>query len=531
MSWLRLALNRFNPVNTTMPDEENREILNTLAKGAGITAFGMFFSKAITYFYRALVGRALGPEAYGQLSIGMMIVGIAATLSGDPVRNGLKKFIPEFREDNDNASIKGIVISALEINLIGSLLVGGTIFFSAEFIAVQIFESTELIPIIQVFGLVPIIGRPYDIFIDTTIAFNKAKYKVISTNIVQNLVQLAATAAFIYIGMDVMGAVWGWVAGVAFTLPLAYYFMEKKVGPVLTQKVKAQHHRKKLFKFSYPLMLSGIISVFLGWTDTAFLGYYMNETAVGLYNAAFPTALLLLIPHQAIGQLALTSFSETGAKGKSREETLKISARWVFALTFPTFLIMALFSSELLTLLFGKQYSTAGTALAILALGNLVNTAVGRVADIMKSSGHTKPVFYNNIVNLGANIILNVVLIPVLGVLGAAIATASSIAFVNILLAAEVYRYEKIHAFTKEELKIVLASSLALGATYLIINQAFAMTPYWTLIPAGIIFYSLYITIFGKIGGLTEYDREIILTLGRKASQEKRVKKILSLIT
>jgi O-antigen/teichoic acid export membrane protein len=515
-----------------MSDEENREILNTLAKGAGITAFGMFFSKAITYFYRALVGRALGPEAYGQLSIGIMIVGIAATLSGDPVRNGLKKFIPEYREEGDTASIKGMVLSALQINLLGSILVGGTIYLTAPWIATQIFHSAELVPIIRIMGLVPLIGRPYDIFIDTTIAFNKAKYKVISTNIVQNLTQLAVTSILIIpIGMGVMGAIWGWVLAVALTLPLAFYYMERKVGPILTKKVKPVYHRKKLFKFSYPLMLSGIIATVLNWTDTAFLGYFMTESAVGLYNAAFPTALLILIPHQAIGQLAITSFSELGAKDRSKEEMLKTSARWVFALTFPTFLIMTLFSSELLTLLFGKQYATAGTALAILALGHLVNTAVGRVGSLMKSSGYTKIIFYNSTANLAANIILNILLIPPLGIIGAAIATSGSIIVMSFLLTAEVYRFEKIHAFSREMLKTVLASSIALGATYLFVNHAFTTTPYWALIPAGVIFYTLYISIFGKIGGLKEYDREIILTLGRKSNQERKVKKILNLLT
>lgn len=515
-----------------MPEDENREILNTLAEGAGITAFGMFFSKAITYFYRALVGRTLGTEAYGKLSIGLMIVGIAATLSGDPVRNGLKKFIPEFREKDDKASIKGIVISALELNLIGSLLVGGTIFFSAEFIAVHAFHNITLTPIIKVMGLVPLIGRPYDIFIDTTIAFNKAKYKVISTNIVQNIIQLATTALLILgLGMGAMGAVWGWVLAVLLTLPLAFYFMEKKIGPILTSDVKPKHNHRQLFKYSYPLMLSGIISVFLGWTDTAFLGYYMSESAVGLYNAAFPTALLLLIPHQAIGQLALSSFSELGAKNMSQEKTLKTTARWIFALTFPTFLIMTLFSSELLTLLFGSEYASAGLALSILALGNLVAASVGRVGSILKSTGHTRPIFYNNAANLSLNIVFNILLIPVLGIVGAAIATAGSTIAMNILLTLEVWRYEKIHAYSHNMLKTILAGLVSLAIVYIIFHQIFTSTPFWALIPAGLIFYTTYIIIFGKIGGLTQYEKEIFRTIGRKTGHEEKVEKILGVIT
>lgn len=515
-----------------MPEDAEKKILNTLAKGAGVTAFGMFFSKAITYLYRALVGRALGPEAYGMLNTGIMIVGIAATLSGDPVRNGLKKFIPEFREENDKASIKGIVISALQLNLIGSILVGLTIFFSAEFLAVQVFSNRALIPVIQVFGFVPLIGRPYDIFIDTTIAFNKAKYKVISTNIAQNIIQLIVTAILIIpLGMNVMGAVYGWALAVLFTLPLAFYYMEKKVGPILTSKVKPKYNRKELFTFSYPLMLSGIISVFLGWTDTAFIGYFMDQSSVGLYNAAFPTALLLLIPHQAIGQLALTSFSEIGAKGKSREELLKTTSRWTFTLSFPAFLLIVLFSSELLTLLFGSQYATVGLSLSVLAFGNLINIMVGRVGSVLISQDYTKIAFYNSTSNLVANILLNIILIPRIGILGAAIATASSTILVNLLGTLELYYYEGIHPFSKDQLKPIIPGLISLFITYMLFERTISPAPYWILIPAGIVYMLIYGIIFLKTGCLKEYDKEIITSIGRKIGREEEVTKIIEKLT
>ncbi|MFB6193358.1 MAG: hypothetical protein ABEK00_03835 [Candidatus Nanohaloarchaea archaeon] len=59
-------------------------------------------------------------------------------------------------------------------------------------------------------------------------------------------------------------------------------------------------------------MLSGIIGTVLGWTDTIFLGYFMEESTVGYYNAALPTAMLMMIPMKASDELALPSFSEIG---------------------------------------------------------------------------------------------------------------------------------------------------------------------------------------------------------------------------
>ena len=129
------------------------------------------------------------------------------------------------------------------------------------------------------------------------------------------------------------------------------------------------------------------------------------------------------------------------------------------------------------------------------------------------------------------NIALNILLIPLLGIIGAAIATASSTILMNILFLGESWRYEKIQPFSTDMLKTVLAGLLSLGIVYLIFEQIFTATPYWALIPAGILFFATYTLIFGKIGGLTEYDREIIITTGRKIGFEKETKKILEKIS
>jgi O-antigen/teichoic acid export membrane protein len=191
---------------------------------------------------------------------------------------------------------------------------------------------------------------------------------------------------------------------------------------------------------------------------------------------------------------------------------------------------MALFSSELIILLFGRQYETAGIALTILAFGNLVNSSTGYVNDILKSNGFTRTILYINVANLIANVILNILLIPRYGINGAAMATASSTIILNILLLIQAYRYENIHPFSRKMIYSVIAGAASLAITYLVFKQIFTATPYWALIPAGILFYLVYLVVFIRIGGLTDYDREILLTIGRKAGKEELVEKAISVI-
>ena len=513
-----------------MTDEE-REVLNKLVKGAGLTAVGMFTSKALAYLYRILVGRYLGPEAYGQLSIGMMVFGITMTVTSLGLGSGLQNFIPEYRSENDEAAIKGAVLSSLQLTTISTVLVGLTVFFSAEFIAVRIFESPALTEIIRVFGLLPIVARPYRIMLETSVGFNTAKFKVGVEQILQNTIQIIATGILLFYGFNVMGAIWGWVIASLISAAAAFYLVEKKLGPILTSKVKPNYQHRKLFKYSYPLLFTGLIGSILGWTDTGFLGYYMSESAVGLYNAAFPTALLILIPHQAFGTLALSSFSELGSKKEEGlSSAMKTITNWTFALVFPTFLIMALFSEQIIQILFGKEYLAAAPALTILALGNLVNAAVGRVGSFMKSRGRTKILLYNSMVVLVVNIALNILLIPELGITGAAIATASSTILGNLIVFLMIWRYEKIVSLDRNMLKTLVAGILSLSLVYILIDNSFTTTPLWALIPSGIIFSITYLLLFLKTGGLKEYDKEIIITTGRKIGQEEKTRKIIDIL-
>lgn len=510
---------------------KEKKILNTLAKGAGLTAVGMLISKAITYFYRIAVGRFIGPEAYGQLSLGLAVIGITSVFVKLGLDDAIKNFVPKARERDDLGELKGIVLSSAQIISFSGLLIGSVVFFSADFIAASFFNSPSTAPIIRVFAFVPLFSRLASVFIDTTIGFNTIKYHVLTVRILQNVIQLLVTLVLIYFSFGVIGAAYGWLAGVVATIFIGFYFMERKLGPIIFTDEKPKYQHSKLLKYSYPLVLSGAVGTMLGWADTALLGYFMDDTAVGFYNAALPTALLVILPTQALGSLALPSMSELDEKEDGDpEEALKTLARWGFSLTFPAFLIMALFSSETLHLLFGREYAVAGTALAVLAFGNLFNAAAGQVGGFLKSTNHTKVILYSNVVSLVLNLSLNLLLIPRMGIVGAAIATASSTALFIVLLIAEAYRREGIHPFHPRMLRSVAAGLLSLGVTYFVFEQL-SPNPYWILFPAGIVFFTIYVLTFLRIGGLTEYDREIVVTTGSKIGYEDETRRILDFLT
>lgn len=508
--------------------------LNLIAKGAVLSFFGMFFSKLFTYIYRAVVARFVGPEAYGQLSQGLMVVGIMGTLSLLAMHQAMKKYISEYNAKDDMASIKGAYLSGLHVTVPVAVFSTAVLFLSADFVSAALFKSAEVASVIKILAFVP----PFMVFsrmnISTMVAHKNLKYRIITNQFFQNIVQVLVTVGLVYLGYGVLGAAMGWLIGVILSSFLAFYFMEYKIGPIVFTEESPNLQRRKLLKFSYPLVMSGMIGTVLGWSDTAFLGYFMTDASVGIYNAALPTAMLIMIPYQAFKSLALPLMSEEEAEQGDLGSMLKTLTRWTFYLSFPAFILMFLFSDQVLHILFGKEYTAASTALIILAVGNIFGAAVGHLDEVLKSIEHTKILFKNTVANLFLNLGLNLILIPDmflgLGIVGAAIATTGSTVFVNGLMVLEVYYFKRQHPFTRDTWKPIAASVPGLLTVYFGLNAIWNTVPLWSLIPGAFVFGTMFLVTLVLLNGFKEEDRDIIVGIGRRMNQEEKADKLADLM-
>jgi len=494
--------------------EENQDILDTLVKGAGIATVGIFGSKLLSFLYRTTIARLAGPEAYGQISIGLMIVALGSTFASLALGNAIQNFLPKYRQRNQKNYVNGLVNSAFKLSTPVSILIAGIVFLLSEPIAVHIFKNGSLTPIISIFSLAIPFSVVTGLSISVTKAFKVAKHQVYIRQIGQNTLQLTASTALLIASFGVIGAAFGWLIGAVAGTLASLYIMEKKFGPFLLSANPGKTQYKKIFNYSYPLILAGAIGSILGWTDTFFIGYYMPETEVGLYNAALPIAMLMLMPYKALSSLVMPSMSEVVEReDKNLNTLLKTLTRWTFSVTFPMFCLMALFSEQVLHILFGADYMTAATSLTILAFGYLYSTSVGHLDSVIKAIDRTEIIYKNAVINFFINIALNIILIPIYGIVGAALATTGSIVFSQTLLLVEVYHFRKILPLNSEALKPVVSALVALLSTYLVIRHSFETVPIWALIPGAAVFGIVYIAALHYVGGIGESERRQIFQI------------------
>ena len=107
------------------------------------------------------------------------------------------------------------------------------------------------------------------------------------------------------------------------------------------------------------------------------------------------------------------------------------------------------------------------------------------------------------------NIILNIALIPSLGIIGAAIASAFAVAMANIIISIKLYQFSKIHPLTKNYLKPIIISILVTFIIY-IVAKKFLIVTFWTLF----VLFVLFLLIYALLLLLTKsFDNEDVMIL------------------
>ena len=187
---------------------------------------------------------------------------------------------------------------------------------------------------------------------------------------------------------------------------------------------------------------------------------------------------------------------------------------------------MALFSDDVIKILFGAEYATGAEALVILAFGFFISTVLARASDIISASGRTKITMGCYLTGSVANFCLNLYLIPLFGINGAAMATALSSVFMAILYFIFAYRISKLQPFELNHLKPVFSAFVAVFIVYALTKYLIGVS-FFSLVVMFLVFLALYFLFLLLIKAFDEHDlvimRAIDQRLGTKSDWIRKI--------
>jgi len=405
----------------------------------------LFFDKILRMGVGLIVGvwvaRYLGPEQFGLFNFASAFVGMFGVIAGLGLQGVVVRDL--VREPSSKEEILG---SAAALQLVGGFIAYGLILITIFWLRP---DDTLAKTIVAILGSMML-------FKASEVAVYWFESQVLSkfTVWVQNgtfLIFAFVKVLLILKGAPLVGFAWvTMVEGVAVALMMLIVLGMR--GPRTCQLRMKVTRVKMLFADSWPLLLSGMAVMIYMRIDQVMLGQMVSDESVGIYSAAVRISEMWYFIPMTIVASVFPSIIEAKVRSEAQYyQRLQRLYDIMVLLSVTIALPMTFLSTPLVVQLFGNAYIESGTILAILIWASVfvfLGVASGKW---FLTENRQILSFQRAALGMFVNVILNLLLIPKFGALGAAIATVVSYAmaaFFSDLLQGETRRmfYMKVHA-------------------------------------------------------------------------------------
>ena len=458
-----------------------------IAKETTVTFSGLVYGNFNRYLYSALLARWVGAEFLGIYSLANAIMLISEVVAKMGLETGVMRFVSRLNPELDQEKIQKIIASALKMTTIFSLVIMVALIISSGAIVKNILNEPPLLKLVIIIFAIAI---PFNaltlVSAFATQGFKRLKYKILVTQFL-NPTLLLTTMVICYWFISAESAL---MAPMLITGIIGLFVMLgvlKKVTGVSNNQIMKAKVDTSLLNFSYPLMFVTILQTFMHWMDILMLGYFTDATTVGLYHPAARTAGLLqalLLSFISIYAPMMAQFHREGDR-KKMDDTYKLVSRWLLMCAIPISAIFIIFPGKVM-LLFGPEYLPSAKILVILTGATFIQAIFGAAGPTLSMSGHTKLVLWNTIGAFALNFGLNIFLIPNYGIIGAAIATLTSLIVVGFARTIEVSVILKMNFFDRKVIKPIFAGITVFTGLLLIKDFIMPFHTLITLLSAGI---------------------------------------------
>jgi len=439
-----------------------KEELTRISKNAGIGGTSILLGSSITYLTTIFATRVIGAENWGLFFLAQTVLMTLTVISTLGLNHGVLRFVSLFAGKNDPGRVKGTILFALKKTLIVSSLLALVAFLSSPFLQEHVFKQAHFSLALRTLIVVLPLTTLTVILLVSLQGLRHISQHVLVNYILQPIGRLILLALLFILGLKLMGLLWATALSVVLGFFIASYFLfrtylthHKQARPII-EKAKISH-------FARPLYFNNMLAQVISALPILFLGYFYSATEVGIFGVALRLGLIVSLPLGAFNLIFAPTISNLYGRGEkeSLARLLKISTKWIFTISLAGGLVLLLFAKPVLAI-FGSQFIAGALALYFLVVGELINAGVGSVGYMLMMTGRPKMNLINSIILFFLTLGLGFLLISKYGILGAALTTAISVTFINILRLIEVYYFERIHPFNRNFSKPIIAGILAL---------------------------------------------------------------------
>ncbi|WP_245716350.1 lipopolysaccharide biosynthesis protein [Micromonospora humi] len=268
----------------------------------------------------------------------------------------------------------------------------------------------------------------------------------------RTLVQFVAVAVAAWLGLSATSALpLAWALPYLFAAAAGLLWLRRLVRRAerdVPRPVPATEQIGPFWRFTGPRALSTLAAIVVQRLDIVLLSALRGPADAALYTAATRFLALGQLAGTALGSSVQHRMAAAFARADHDEarQLYQVATGWLVLLSWPIYLGFAAFAAPMLAL-FGSGYGAGKSVVVLLSLVMLVATGCGMVDVVLNMAGRTAWTFYNAMAATVLNVVLNLVLIPRHGIVGAALAWTGAILVNNLVPLAQLWWSLRLHPF------------------------------------------------------------------------------------
>lgn len=480
--------------------DDNNQAIRDVVKGAGIVYIGLFLELVIAFFAQVLAARYLSVGGFGGLTAGTALLDIGAILGGLGLAGGLTRYLPRV----DAAQKRMLAAASVLVTFSTSLVVGILVVLVAPFLAEEVFGSPGVTVSIRIFGAAIPFAALLNVAVGGVRGQEKSLYRVYVKNLVHPMTRIVLIVGAVVYGLDQSGFAGAYAIPYVVSAVFALWLLYRSLPRAQTTFDRGLF--SEVTRYSLPFVISGVSGFVYRSIDVFLILYFLGDEATGIYGVAYAAVSFMGMFSTALNYLSTPIASRLQSTGDIDHamDLFELTARWLLVASVCALIPLSVFAADFITIIYGSKYTSGGIILSLLAIGFASKNILSIHGPMLQALGRSKILSLNSVIAAVSNLALNIVLIPALGISGAALATVISFTIRDGLASIQVYQSLNRTPLTRHALLPVIVAMPLLAVLFLL-KSAIPTRFLWLLGVSGLS-SAVYIVIILLLFGLSSKE-------------------------
>lgn len=479
------------------------------AKDVGFIGAVQVLTSLGTFFLLPIITKTLGTYDYGLWAQINTTVSLISPLALMGLSMGFVRFLSS---ETEIKIIREAVYSILFFVTISGLLASFLLYTFAEPLATFGFKDPHATYFIQAGSLLILLS-----VIESISLFYFRIFRQIQTFSYLTLFETFGKLFFILfllkMGYGLLGVIAATLLVQGFIFLISLLMIISQIGFVIPRFT----YIKEYLQFSLPLTPNSLVRWITESSDRYMVTYFLGLRSVGVYSAACSIGSLIQLFVSSLQLILLPELSKLFDENKMDEVRIYMShsLRYFLLISIPAVFGLSALAKPLLGILTTDDFLSGWVVIPIIAFSGLLAGIFQIFVNTMLLIKQTKTTTYINIVAAVSNVLINLLLIPSIGIVGASLSTLFSYFLMAVLCMHISLKHFKLDFYLHDIAKSVLSSVVMyLFASYFAISSIIEL---FEIAGIGVL---IYLVMMFLVGGFTDHELSLIRRYLFRANSE-----------